>query len=91
VEIEGYATLIAEDLLQHYLSGLLQDVANATAGSELNEDLVRNIQKRIREANREIASIDPKIARKLQEKSILITRMGEIEKQLAGSLGNTSH
>jgi conjugative transfer pilus assembly protein TraH len=91
VEIEGYATLIAEDLLQHYLSGLLQDVANATAGSELNEDLVRNIQKRIREANREIASIDPKIARKLQEKSILITRMSEIEKQLAGSLGNTSH
>ena len=91
VEIEGYSTLIAEDLLQHYLSGLLQDVANATAGSELNEDLVRDIQKRIREANREIASIDPKIARKIQEKSILINRMSEIEKQLASGLGNASH
>ena len=91
VEIEGYSTLIAEDLLQHYLSGLLQDVANATAGSELNEDLVRDIQKRIREANREIAAADPKIARKLQEKITLITRMSEIEKQLAGGFGNTSH
>lgn len=91
VEIEGYSTLIAEDLLQHYLSGLMQDVTNATAGSELNEDLVRDIQKRIREANREITSVDPKIARKLQEKSILISRMGEIEKQLAAGLGNTSH
>ena len=90
-EIEGYSTLIAEDLLQHYLSGLMQDVTNATAGSELNEDLVRDIQKRIREANREITSVDPKIARKLQEKSILISRMGEIEKQLAAGLGNTSH
>lgn len=91
VEIEGYSTLIAEDLLQHYLSGLLQDVANATAGSELNEDLIKDIQTRIREANREVASIDPKIARKLQEKIALISRMGEIEKQLASGLGNTSH
>ena len=91
VEIEGYSTLIAEDLLQHYLSGLLQDVANATAGSELNEDLVRDIQTRIRVANREIASVDPKIARRLQEKITLISRMGEIEKQLASGLGNTSH
>ncbi|MCX7116329.1 MAG: conjugal transfer protein TraH [Legionellales bacterium] len=91
VEIEGYSTLIAEDLLQHYLSGLLQDVANATAGSELNEDLVKDIQTRIREANREVASIDPKIARKLQEKIALISRMSEIEKQLASGLGNTSH
>jgi len=91
VEIEGYSTLIAEDLLQHYLSGLLQDVANATAGSELNEDLIKDIQTRIREANREVASIDPKIARKLQEKIALISRMSEIEKQLASGLGNTSH
>lgn len=91
VEIEGYSTLIAEDLLQHYLSGLLQDVANATAGADLNEDLVRDIQTRIREANREIASADPKIARKLQEKIALISRMSEIEKQLASGLGNTAH
>ncbi len=91
VEIEGYSTLIAEDLLQHYLSGLLQDVANATAGSELNEDLIKDIQTRIRDANREVASIDPKIARKLQEKIALISRMSEIEKQLASGLGNTSH
>lgn len=91
VEIDGYATLIAEDLLEHYLSGLLQEVANATAGSELNEDLIRDIKTRIRDARHEIASADPKIARKLQEKIALITRMSEIEKQLAAGLGNTSH
>ena len=91
VEIEGYSTLIAEDLLQHYLSGLLQDVANATAGSEINADLIKDIQTRIREAGHEIASVDPKIARKLQEKIALISRMSEIEKQLASGLGNTSH
>jgi conjugative transfer pilus assembly protein TraH len=91
VEIDGYATLIAEDLLQHYLTGLLQDVANATAGSELNEDLVRDIQARIRDANLVIASTDPKVNRKLQEKMALISRMYEIEKQLASEFGNTSH
>lgn len=90
VEIEGYATLIAEDLLSHYLSGLLQDVANAAAGSELNEDIVRDIQTRIREANREIASIDPKISRKLTEKLALINRITDIERQLASGFGNTS-
>ena len=91
VEIDGYATLIAEDLLSHYLSGLLQDVANATAGSELNEDMVRDIQTRIREANRAIAAVDPKVSRKLQEKLALIHRMTEIEKQLSSGFGNTSH
>lgn len=91
VEIEGYSTLIAEDLLQHYLSGLLQDIANTTAGSAINEDLIKDIQTRIREAGHEIASVDPKIARKLQEKIALISRMSEIEKQLASGLGNTSH
>lgn len=91
VEIEGYSTLIAEVLLQHYLTGLLQDVATSTAGSDLNEDLVKNIQTRIRDARHEVASVDPKIARKLQEKIALISRMGEIEKQLASGLGNTSH
>lgn len=91
VEMDEYAALIAEDLLQHYLSGLLQDVANATAGSALNEDLVRDIQSRIRHASREVAAIDPKVSRKLQDKMALIARMSEIEKQLASGLGNTSH
>ena len=89
VEIDGYATLIAEDLLQHYLSGLLQEIANATAGSELNEDLVKDIQTRIREANHKVAAVDPKISRKLTEKLALISRIVEIEKQLAGNLTNT--
>ena len=90
VEIDGYATLIAEDLLQHYLSNLLQEIANATASSELNEDLVKDIQGRIRDANHKIAEIDPKISRKLAEKLALISRMTEIEKQLAGNLTNVT-
>ena len=60
VDMEEYASLIAQDLLQNYLSELLQEVSNATAGSELNEDLVKDIQTRIHEANRKLSSLDPK-------------------------------
>ena len=63
-------------------------MANATAGSELNEDLVKDIQTRIHEANRKLSSLDPKVGRKLQEKLALISRVSQIEKQVALSAGN---
>ena len=88
VDMEEYASLIAQDLLQNYLSELLQEVSNATAGSELNEDLVKDIQTRIHEANRKLSSLDPKVGRKLQEKLALISRVSQIEKQVALSAGN---
>lgn len=90
VDMEEYAHLIAQDLLTHYLTELLSEVSQATAGSELQTGLVKQIQKRIRDAMTIVAARDPKISRKLQEKLALIERMARIEKQLASniSMGN---
>lgn len=90
VDIEEYSMLIAQDLLTNYLSELLREVSVATAGSELNTDLVKEIQKRINEATTSVASIDPKVGRKLQEKLMLIERMAQIEKQVASQMNSTA-
>jgi len=86
VDMEEYSELIAQDLLTHYLTELLTEVGQATAGSELNSDLVKQIQKSIREALSIVSARDPKIGRKLQEKLALIERMASIEKQLASGI-----
>jgi conjugative transfer pilus assembly protein TraH len=89
VDMDDYSMLIAQDLLQNYLHELLQEVGNATAGSELNEDLVKTIEERIKRANQMISSIDPKVGRKLQEKLALIEHIARIEKQVASTLSST--
>ena len=81
--------LIAQDLLTNYLTELLTEVGVSTAGSELNSDLVKEIQKRINEATTVVASLDPKVGRKLQEKLSLIERMARIEKQVASNMNST--
>lgn len=88
VDMEDYATLIAHDLLQHYLSELLEEIAQATTGSELNESLVKEIGKRIEKAQHKIAELDPKVGRKLKEKLDLIERIAIVEKQVASTMGN---
>ncbi|HHF7365615.1 TPA: conjugal transfer protein TraH [Legionella bozemanae] len=90
VDIEEYSMLIAQDLLTNYLTELLREVSVATAGSELNTDLVKEIQKRINEAITRVASIDPKVGRKLQEKLTLIERMAQIEKQVASQMNSAA-
>ncbi|HHF7375632.1 conjugal transfer protein TraH [Legionella bozemanae] len=90
VDIEEYSMLIAQDLLTNYLTELVREVSVATAGSELNSDLVKEIQKRINEATLLLASIDPKVGRKLQEKLMLIERMAQIEKQVASQMNSTA-
>ncbi len=89
VDMDDYSTLIAQDLLQNYLTELLQEVANATAGSALNDELVKNIESRIKNANQVVTSIDPKVGHKLQEKLALIERVARIEKQVAANLSST--
>ena len=70
LDMEDYTTLIAYDLLTNYLTELLTEVGNATAGSELNQDLVKEIQKRIHDAQTKIAALDPKVGHKLKEKLV---------------------
>ncbi|STX81474.1 TraH pilus assembly protein [Legionella busanensis] len=90
VDIEEYSMLIAQDLLTNYLTELLREVSAATAGSELNTDLVKEIQQRINEATTRVASLDPKVGHKLQEKLTLIERMAHIEKQVASQMNSTA-
>lgn len=86
VDMEDYAMLIAQDLLQNYLQELIQKVSNATAGSAFNDSLTKTITHRITQAKQEIARLDPMVGRKLQEKLLLIERIGRIEKQVAANL-----
>ena len=86
-DLEEYATLIAHDLLQHYLAELLQEVATATKMAEFNEDLVKDIEKRIRSARTRVAAIQPIVGNKLKEKLLLIDNIAKIEKQVAATMG----
>ena len=56
---------------------------NVTAGSELNEDLVKDITKRVQHARNEVAKLDPEIGNKLQQKFTLINNVQHIEQQVA--------
>jgi len=86
VDIEGYATLIATDLLQQYLNRLLQNVSVATMGSSLPDDLLTELRLRIEKASTQIAAIEPQVGRQLTQKLALIQHVTQVEKQLATSL-----
>lgn len=90
LDMAEYSNLIAQDLMQHYLSELLQEVSNATFGSEIPEDLLREIRERIEKANEKIAAIEPQVGRKLIEKLSLINNVARVEKQTASSLNGLS-
>lgn len=86
VDMEEYAGLIAHDLLSHYLNSLLSEVASATAGSEMNESLLKLIEKRIREAKREVMALNPRVSHLFAEKMTLIENIARIEKQVAATM-----
>ena len=83
VDLSELSTLIAQDVLQQYLNELLQEVSNVTASSEFNEELIKDISKRITKARAEIARLDPEIGTKLQQKFTLINNVQHIEQQVA--------
>jgi conjugative transfer pilus assembly protein TraH len=86
VDMQEYAALIAQDMMQQYLSELLLAVNNATQGSALSESLLVDVRKRIESANTRIAALDPQVSRKLTQKLALINNVVRIEKQLSASL-----
>lgn len=86
VDMEEYAGLIAHDLLTHYLNSLLSEVASATAGSEMNEGLLKLIEKRIREAKAEVMALNPRVSHLFAEKMTLIDNIARIEKQVAATM-----
>ena len=86
VDMESYSTLIASDLLQQYLSHLLQSVSLATNSSTLNEALLKALRNRIDFAHQQIARIEPNVGQKLAQKLTLIQYVARIEKQLAAGM-----
>ena len=86
VDMEEYSTLIAQDMMQQYLSELFEAVNNALLGSALNEDLLKDVRQRIDSASAKISALDPQVSRKLTEKLALINNMVRVERQLAASL-----
>lgn len=86
IEINEYSTLIAQDLLENYMEGLLQEVSNSTFGMEINEDLVKDIQKRINDTKKAIAQLNPKISNRLKEKMVLVEHIARVEKQVSSQM-----
>ena len=86
IDIDEYSTLIAQDLLENYMAGLLQEVSNSTFGMEINEDLVKDVQKRINNARQMIAKINPKVSQRLKEKMMLAEYISRVEKQVSSQM-----
>lgn len=83
VDLNDYSALLAQDLLTQYLSELLSDVKNVSAGSMLTEAMVDTLQKRISYAEHEVARMVPEVGHRLDEKLKLVERVQNIEKQIA--------
>lgn len=88
VDLSEISTLIAEDILQQYFNELLQEVNQVTATSEFNEDLIKEVTKRVSKARTEVSRLNPEIGRKLQQKFTLIKNIQNIEQQVAARVAD---
>ncbi|NDH09497.1 MAG: conjugal transfer protein TraH [Gammaproteobacteria bacterium] len=86
IDMEAYATLIATDLLQKYLSDVLQLVQQYSFNSQIPEHLLKDLRERMEKAQKSIAELDPHINQKLNEKLKLIEQVSKIEKQLSANM-----
>jgi conjugative transfer pilus assembly protein TraH len=75
---ETYVMLIAGDMLQHYLDGLIRALAKGSAGSVFHEDLVKALERRMTDAREQIARIMPDMTRKLSEAIALTEQMVDL-------------
>ena len=86
IDIEEYSTLIAQDLLENYMAGLLQEVSNSSFGMEINDELIKDIQKRIYIAKQTISKLHPKVSQRLKEKMMLAEYISRVEKQVSSQM-----
>jgi len=87
-DLMEYSSLIAQDIFQQYLSELLSGVKASIANSQIQEDLLKDIEKRVHDAQVTISKIDPKVSRKIQEKLAFIQKIQVAERQVAAELAN---
>ncbi|WP_419421612.1 conjugal transfer protein TraH (plasmid) [Legionella sp. D16C41] len=83
VDLNDYSSLLAQDLLTQYLSELLGEVKNVTAGSMLTQGMIELLEKRINHAEHAVAEMVPEVGHRLDEKLRLVERVRSIEKQIA--------
>lgn len=86
IDIQAYATLIATDLLQKYLTDILQLIQQYSVNSQIPEHLLKVLQTRMEKASQSIARLEPHINQKLNEKLQLIEQVAKIEKQLSANM-----
>lgn len=86
IDMQSYATLIATDFLQKYLSDVLQQAQFYSQNSQIPEHLLKKLQSRIEKATQSIARLEPHINQKLNEKLQLIEQVAKIEKQLSANM-----
>lgn len=86
VDMQSYATLIASDLLEHYLNQLLQSFESTIEASPIHTAMLKSLKARIHTAQVHIAKLEPHVNRKLMEKLSLIEHVARIEKQLASNI-----
>ena len=87
-DLNEYSSLIAQDLFQQYIGELLTAVKHSVAHSQIQEDLLKDMQDKVHQAQVTIAKLDPKVSRKIREKLALIGRMREFEKEVAVEFAN---
>ena len=87
-DLMEYSSLIAQDIFQQYLGELLTGVKASIANSQIQEDLLKDIEKRVHDAQISIAKIDPKVSRKIQEKFVFIEKIQKAEQMIAAELAN---
>jgi len=85
-DIDAYCVLIATDMLQRYLTDILQAISRQTYGSSIPEPLLKELRARIEHANQAIALIEPHINQKFMQKMQLIEQVSKVEKQLSASM-----
>jgi conjugative transfer pilus assembly protein TraH len=87
-DLMEYSSLIAQDIFQQYLGELLSGVKASITNAQIQEDLLKDIERRVHQAQVTISKLDPKISRKIQEKLAFIQKIQLMERQVASEMAN---
>lgn len=77
------AQLIAQDLLANYIENLLQAASESMTLSQIPDELIAPIQKRLSQSKQALINYRPVLRQAYQERLALIERMQRLEQQTA--------
>jgi conjugative transfer pilus assembly protein TraH len=85
-DVLPYAELIAEDLLEQYLSELLRTEKSSLSGTSYPPDLQIDLTSKIQEAQKVIAQMSVNTNQKVQNNMELLSNMQSIEKSVSADV-----